>query len=78
MPDWHKFWLYRPDWTVSGSVFAGGIAEIQLEGGVKVSRVSVGPVGFNLPPPVSVSPLGLVSALAVRSLGLKVFVDKCV
>lgn len=73
MPGWHKFWLYRPDWTVSGSALAGGIAEIQLEGGVEVSRVSVGPVGFNLPPSVSVSPLELDSVLVVALTGFKDF-----
>jgi len=52
---------------------AGGIAEIQLEGGVEVSRVSVGPVGFNLPPSVSVSPLELDSVLAVALTGFKDF-----
>ncbi len=73
MPGWHKFWLYRPDWTVSGSVLAGGIAEIQLGGAVEVSRVSVGPVGFNLPPSVSVSPLKLKTVLAVVLIGSRYF-----
>ena len=67
------FWLYRPDWSASGSVLAGSIAEIQLEGGVEVSRVSVGPVGFNLPPSESVSPLKLKTVLAVMLTGFRYF-----